>query len=107
MNDVADGISRHPEFEPAERASFVDMKSLLRSILADNDESDDVGVNDGLYFANVDTAELLCYVMSERDIASCCRAAYPQDARLSIPRRIDMEDRRIGRFRQLEIVYPG
>ena len=80
MNDVADGISRHPEFEPAERASFVDMKSLLRSILADNDESDDVGVNDGLYFADVDTAELFCYVMSERDISPCCRAAYPQDA---------------------------
>ena len=77
-NDVADGISRHPNFEPEQRASFVDMQTLLRSFL-EADHADEVETTDGLYFGNGDIAELFCYTMSERDIASSCRKRYPTD----------------------------
>lgn len=82
-NVVADGLSRHPAFEPTSRASQVDMRDLLRSILAEErDEKVEVAGADvpiALHFMGADVAELFCYVMSERDIVAACQAGYPED----------------------------
>ena len=65
---------------PDQRASSIDMRELLRSILADenNADTDDTDTA-SLYFTGADTAQLFCYAMSEHSLADGCRAGYSKD----------------------------
>ena len=79
-NETADGISRRPDFVPAngERASSVDLRDLLRSILAEND-ADEEHEDRQLFFSCLTQAELFCYLLSDNDVATRCRVGYPKD----------------------------
>ena len=79
-NDTADGLSRRPDFMPANgaRASTVDLRDLMRAILAEED-AEGAQEESQLYFQNVEQAELFCFMMSERDVATQCREGYAKD----------------------------
>lgn len=79
-NQTADGISRRTDFIPnnGKRASVIDLRDLLRSILAQND-ADEAADERQLLFTCMEHAELFCYLLSERDIKTQCREGYPVD----------------------------
>lgn len=78
-NTIADGLSRRPDFAPADGpASSVNLRQLLRSILESDDDTESSG-RERSVFKDVDQALLVHFVMTDYDLADECRKGYSAD----------------------------
>jgi Integrase zinc binding domain/RNase H-like domain found in reverse transcriptase len=88
-NDTADGLSRRADFQSEERASTVDLRDLLRSILDQSEEElNDIEESEksAIHFMNLDHAMMVYYLMREDcDIRALCLASYESDEHFSDP----------------------